>query len=177
MRLTSRSPQPPVVSGRRARRSQRLLEGIADPQSHVPRPDQDCCGLSDVVAEIRRITEFASHKVDLCCSPLIRRWACCWLDCWRGCASECPGSPTFAILYGRAHLPPRTYSSRPRFWNRLLEKRVLHRAGAVLANAEGAAAQWRERYPWAASKLHVIWNGFDAEATTHAHELPPRKTK
>ena len=64
-----------------------------------------------------------------------------------------------------------------RFWNRVLETLVFRTASAVVANAEGAGAGWRNRYPDAQRKLHVIYNGFDQDDAPTARELPPRNQK
>lgn len=64
-----------------------------------------------------------------------------------------------------------------RFWNHRLEAFAFRRASAVVANAEGAAMVWRDRYPDAQGKLHVICNGFDPEDAPTARELPPRNQK
>ena len=64
-----------------------------------------------------------------------------------------------------------------RFWNHCLESFVFRTARAVVANAEGAAMVWRNRYPDAQGKLHVICNGFDPDDAPTARELPPRKQK
>lgn len=64
-----------------------------------------------------------------------------------------------------------------RFWNHRLEVFVFRTASAVVANAEGAAMVWRNRYPDAQRKLHVICNGFDPDDAPTARELPPRNQK
>jgi glycosyltransferase involved in cell wall biosynthesis len=63
------------------------------------------------------------------------------------------------------------------FWNHRLEAFVFRTANAVVANVEGAATVWRNRYPWAQQKLHVICNGFDPDDEPAARELPPRNQK
>jgi hypothetical protein len=63
------------------------------------------------------------------------------------------------------------------FWNRRLETAVFRVASSVIANVEDAANLWRRRYPWARSKLHVIYNGFDPEEAPRAREIPPRTRK
>ena len=68
-------------------------------------------------------------------------------------------------------------SARQRFWNQQLEARVFRQAAAVIANVDGAAAMWRERYPRQAKKLHVIPNGFDPEDAPRAREIPQRSQK
>lgn len=64
-----------------------------------------------------------------------------------------------------------------KFWARLLEKRVFRGASAIIANVEPAAVVWRERYPWAQPKLHVIYNGFDPQEAPRARPIPPRNYK
>ena len=68
-------------------------------------------------------------------------------------------------------------SAKQRFWNGQLEARVFRQAAAVVANVEGAAKMWRERYPRYAKKLHVIPNGFDPEDAPRAREIPSRAEK
>jgi glycosyltransferase involved in cell wall biosynthesis len=68
-------------------------------------------------------------------------------------------------------------SASQRFWNHQLEARVFRQAAAIIANVEEAAAMWRQRYPRAAKKLHVIPNGFDPEDAPRAREIPPRPQK
>lgn len=68
-------------------------------------------------------------------------------------------------------------SSKQQFWNHQLEGRVFRQASAVIANVEGAAEMWRQRFPRQARKLHVIPNGFDPEDVPRAREIPPRQQK
>lgn len=69
--------------------------------------------------------------------------------------------------------PPR----HPRFGKRGLERLVFRKASAVLANADGAAAQWCEPYPQRRPKLHLICNGFDPDDAPRARDLPARSAK
>ena len=64
-----------------------------------------------------------------------------------------------------------------RWWSGRLEKRVFHKAAAIVANTEAAAAVWRERYPWALHKIHAIYNGFDPEESPHPRTIPERDHK
>jgi glycosyltransferase involved in cell wall biosynthesis len=50
-----------------------------------------------------------------------------------------------------------------RFFNydHALERRIFRHASLCLANTDGLAAQWRQRHPACASKIHLLWNGFD----------------
>jgi hypothetical protein len=44
-----------------------------------------------------------------------------------------------------------------------LEKIVIRRADAVIANTSGALARWQEKYPSLKGKAYLVWNGFDPE--------------
>jgi len=44
-----------------------------------------------------------------------------------------------------------------------LEKILVRRADALIANTSGALARWQEKYPPLREKTHLIWNGFDPE--------------
>lgn len=71
--------------------------------------------------------------------------------------------------------PLLTHASRLiMFLNRRIESLAFRDADAVIANVEPAAAVWRDRYPSAGQKLHVIYNGFDADDALCALEIPPR---
>lgn len=65
-------------------------------------------------------------------------------------------------------------SRRELFLNRRLEALAFRDASAVIANVEPAATTWRDRYPSARQKLHVIYNGFDPDDGVCAREIPPR---
>ena len=62
-----------------------------------------------------------------------------------------------------------------RYWDSLVERRAFRAADFIIANTQTAAGMLAARYPWAGSKLRVIWNGFDPEARSRAHPLPNRK--
>lgn len=64
-----------------------------------------------------------------------------------------------------------------RFWGAVLEQRVFRSASAMIANTEPASAVWRERYPWARQKVHVLYNGYDPEDSLHPRPVPPRDHK
>ncbi len=64
-----------------------------------------------------------------------------------------------------------------RWTSRLLERRVFAKAAAIVANTEPAAQVWRERYPAARGKLHVIYNGYDPEQPPRARPVPARDHK
>ena len=46
---------------------------------------------------------------------------------------------------------------------RWLERRIARSADAVIANTDGAMAEWRKKFPSLSGKFHLIWNGFDSE--------------
>jgi glycosyltransferase involved in cell wall biosynthesis len=68
-------------------------------------------------------------------------------------------------------------SSVTRFSSYLLERAVFRKSNVVVANVPAAAAMLASRYPWAQSKLHVIWNGFDPEEQPRARPLSTRREK
>ena len=72
---------------------------------------------------------------------------------------------------------PELLSRQVRFWIPRLEHRTFRNASAVIANVEAAASVWRQQFPWAQQKLHVIYNGFDPEDVPHARDLPARAHK
>ena len=43
------------------------------------------------------------------------------------------------------------------------EQRVFAQADAILTVTDALAEEWKARYPAAASRIHVIWNGYDPE--------------
>ncbi len=61
--------------------------------------------------------------------------------------------------------------------DRWLEKALLSRADAVIANTEEAAVRWRGSFPSLNGKAHVIWNGFDPESRIPALPIPSREYK
>jgi hypothetical protein len=58
--------------------------------------------------------------------------------------------------YKRQHQTP----SQRRVY-RWLERVVVRRADAVIANTDAALAQWQEKFPSFSKQFHLIWNGFD----------------
>ena len=59
--------------------------------------------------------------------------------------------------------PSRSTKSYQKTFARLLESAVFRFATAIIANTDAMAARWRQTYPHAAHKIHVIWNGYDPE--------------
>jgi hypothetical protein len=60
--------------------------------------------------------------------------------------------------YKRQHQTP----SQRRMY-RWLERVVVRRADAVIANTDAALAQWQEKFPSFSKQFHLIWNGFDPD--------------
>jgi len=71
-------------------------------------------------------------------------------------------------------IPSRERSRRARWLGTHLEKLIFHHADAVIANTDAAAEMWRRRYPQAASRIHVLWNGFDPEDALGPEPVPDR---
>lgn len=59
--------------------------------------------------------------------------------------------------------------SRDRAWglpyDRWLERRIAINANAVVTVTDQVADEWKRRYPDLATRIHVIWNGFDPSET------------
>ncbi len=58
-----------------------------------------------------------------------------------------------------------------------LEKRVIRSADLVIANTDSIASEWSREHPSRADKIHLIWNGFDAEKPMVPLPLPDRSYK
>jgi glycosyltransferase involved in cell wall biosynthesis len=57
---------------------------------------------------------------------------------------------------------------------RWLERAIARRADVILANTDGALAEWREHFPSLIGKVHLIWNGFDPEERVEPLPVPLR---
>lgn len=62
------------------------------------------------------------------------------------------------------------YPADPRTWKqyRDIESEALHYAACAVFTTPGAAADYRERYPDSASRIHILENGYDDEAFSAA---------
>lgn len=60
---------------------------------------------------------------------------------------------------------------------RLMERRIVNRASAVLANTDSAENILKRNYPNAAAKIHLLWNGFDPADRSAALPLPQRSMR
>ena len=67
---------------------------------------------------------------------------------------------------------------RPRRWatpyDRALERLIFRHADAVISVTDAMAEEWKRRFPQYASKIHVIWNGFDPTDALATCPLPVR---
>jgi glycosyltransferase involved in cell wall biosynthesis len=67
---------------------------------------------------------------------------------------------------------------RSRAWgrpyDRALEALIFARADAIIANTDKAAEAMRRRHPAAASRVHLLWNGYDPGEALAAAPIPPR---
>ncbi len=61
-----------------------------------------------------------------------------------------------------------------RFVNKHLEAAIFRHADAVISVTDVVAAGWRLRYPQYASKVRVIWNGYDPADPLTPLPVPPR---
>jgi hypothetical protein len=57
---------------------------------------------------------------------------------------------------------------------RWLERTVVRRASAVIANTDAAQVRWQEKYPSFYDKFHLLWNGFDPEERIQPLPIPSR---
>jgi len=62
-----------------------------------------------------------------------------------------------------ADSPGGKWTRRARLATKVLERRAMRDAHAVIANTDGAAERLRRIYPEWRDKVHLIWNGFDPE--------------
>lgn len=60
---------------------------------------------------------------------------------------------------------------------RRLDRTIARRTNVVIANTDGALAQWREKFPALNGKVQLIWNGFDPEERIFPLPLPKRNYK
>jgi glycosyltransferase involved in cell wall biosynthesis len=93
----------------------------------------------------------------LCAWWLKRRFGCAWVADFRDPLRDNP-----------CH-PPRYHRS-----NKSFEELFFRNADAIIANTDSVAELWRMRYPQWQNKIHVIWNGFDPEASPEAAPIPLR---
>jgi hypothetical protein len=85
------------------------------------------------------------------------------LAAWQLARSE--GLPWIADLrdpfpVGQGNQGPKSLRERTYRW---LERRTAQRADTVIANTDGAMAEWQRKFPDLKGKFQLIWNGFDPE--------------
>lgn len=56
--------------------------------------------------------------------------------------------------------------------DRMVERAIFRNADALIANTDTVAELWRGKYPEHATKIHVIWNGFDPQETMCPAPIP-----
>ncbi len=86
---------------------------------------------------------FATH---LAAMHVAARFHLPWIADFRDPFADATQAPAIRAAYGRA-----------------VERAVIRRAVAVVANNDAAAERWRAHYPEYRDKVHAIWNGFDPE--------------
>jgi glycosyltransferase involved in cell wall biosynthesis len=62
----------------------------------------------------------------------------------------------------------------PKLLDPWFERRFFGEADILIANTDAAAKDWRGRYPQFASRIHVIYNGFDPDQVPQPLPIPPR---
>ena len=67
--------------------------------------------------------------------------------------------------------------ARSRFIYEHLQRILIKSAGAFIANTDEAERLLKQKHPSRASRVHLIWNGFDPEQRIPALPLPPREFK
>lgn len=77
---------------------------------------------------------------------LAARFKLPWIADFRDPFADATRKPAPRALYGRK-----------------LERTIIRRAAAVIANNDAAADGWRQHFPEYSHKVHAIWNGFDPE--------------
>ncbi|HEY5178075.1 MAG TPA: glycosyltransferase [Terriglobales bacterium] len=70
--------------------------------------------------------------------------------------------------------PLRTYRGLPRWVDGLMERHFCQAANLVVTVTDRLQQEWIQRYPEAAAKTVVIWNGFDPEENIAPKPLPLR---
>lgn len=102
---------------------------------------------------------FPSLNVHLVAMALKRRYRLPWIADFR---DPLVGNPFF----------PHTRLSN--WFDRFIERRIFAEADALTGVTDSIAAQWRDRYPQHAHKIHVIWNGFDPDQPVRRLPIPAR---
>jgi len=58
-----------------------------------------------------------------------------------------------------------------------LEKKVIRSASLTIANTDAMAEEWKRQHPLQATRIHLLWNGFDPEAYIAPKDIPARPYK
>ena len=127
--------------------------------------------IPDAVAEVRRVAPPGGFHAVLSTSPP----ATTHLLAWRLHKQlDIPWIADFRDpIAGNATYVGQRLTVQPAV-DRWLQRSILERANLVIANTANVAEDWKRNYPRAASKLHVIWNGFDPSENVAAAPLPAR---
>ena len=64
-----------------------------------------------------------------------------------------------------------------RWYDEGLERLIFRNADAIIAVTDSIAEEWKQKYPRWASKIHVIWNGYDPDSDLGPQPVPQRKRK
>jgi hypothetical protein len=64
-----------------------------------------------------------------------------------------------------------------KLYDRMIERRIVARASAIVVNTDTALDAFARRYPKFQHKLHLIWNGYDPQDDLQAAPIAPRRYK
>jgi glycosyltransferase involved in cell wall biosynthesis len=76
-----------------------------------------------------------------------------------------------------ADTPASDWTRSARLVTKVLERRAMREAHAIIANTDSAAERLRRIYPVWGNKIHLIWNGFDPEARVRPGPLSTNSRK
>lgn len=96
----------------------------------------------------------------------------CHLAAWL--CSRWYGLPWIADFRDPLYGNPSRNRSWGWIWDAPVDRLIISKAAAVIANTDAAADMLRTRYPRMAHKIHLVWNGYDPEQIIGPLPLPKR---
>jgi len=96
----------------------------------------------------------------------------CHLAAWL--CSRWYGLPWIADFRDPLYGNPSRNRSWGWIWDAPIDRLVISKAAAVIANTDAAADMLRTRYPRMSHKIHLVWNGYDPEQIIEPLPLPER---
>lgn len=122
----------------------------------------------NIEGRVALYSTFPPLGTHLAALQVVRRHPLCWVADFR--------DPCFRDLY---HSPgKKTVARRLRISiGTQIEQKIIEEPTIVIANTDAAAEEWKARFPRAAGRIQVIWNGFDGSDNLAAPALPPHTRK